>query len=127
MKNHDFYRMVASLNSRKHRERHNRIVLEGWRLICEALVAKASPVAIFYSDPKLLDRISVYNLPKNCLAQVSRDTMESISNAVTPPGMVGMFKRPRQGDNESQRVPTVPITVLCDGLKDPTNLGNKNI
>jgi len=120
-------RMAASLNNKKHRERHHRIILEGWRLINEALVAKAKPVAIFYTDPKLLDHISTFKLPKNCLAEVSRNTMEGLSNAVTPPGIVGMFKRPLQGEggslNQNNQTSRIPLTVLCDGLKDPTNVG----
>ena len=119
--------MAASLNNKKHRERHHRIILEGWRLINEALLAKAKPVAIFYTDPKLLDHISTFKLPKNCLAEVSRNTMEGLSNAVTPPGIVGMFKRPLQGEggslNQNNQTSRIPLTVLCDGLKDPTNVG----
>ena len=99
--------MAASLNKRKHREKHK--VLN-----------------IFYTDPALLDHIDTSSLPSNCLAQISEETMESLSNAVTPPGIVGMFKRPRQGEGgELKNGNTVqnPLTVLCDGLKDPTNLG----
>lgn len=119
-------RMAASLNKRKHRERHSRIILEGWRLIREAMMAKAKVLNIFYTDPVLLDHIDTSSLPDNCFAQVSEETMESISTAVTPPGIVGMFKRPRQGEGgELKNKSTVqnPLTVLCDGLKDPTNLG----
>lgn len=119
-------RMAASLNKRKHREKHNRIVVEGWRLVREALLAKAKVLNIFYTDPALLDHIDTSSLPSNCLAQISEETMESLSNAVTPPGIVGMFKRPRQGEGgELKNGNTVqnPLTVLCDGLKDPTNLG----
>lgn len=119
--------MAASLNNKKHRERHHRIILEGWRLINEALVAKAKPVAIFYSDSRLLDHLNTFKLPKNCLAEVSRSTMEGLSNATTPPGIVGMFKQPKQGEggtlNHSNQTSPVPLTVLCDGLKDPTNIG----
>lgn len=118
--------MAASLNKRKHREKHNRIVVEGWRLVREALLAKAKVLNIFYTDPALLDHIDTSSLPSNCLAQISEETMESLSNAVTPPGIVGMFKRPRQGEGgELKNGNTVqnPLTVLCDGLKDPTNLG----
>ena len=121
------HRMAASLNNKKHRERHNRIILEGWRLITEALMAKAKPVAIFYSDSRLLDQITGFKLPKNCLAQVSKSAMEEISNTVTPPGIVGMFKRPRQGEGgtmqENSQTYPIPLTVLCDGLRDPTNVG----
>ena len=119
--------MAASLKNKKHRERHNRIILEGWRLITEALMAKAKPVAIFYSDSILLDQITGFKLPKNCLAQVSKSAMEEISNTVTPPGIVGMFKRPRQGEGgtmqENSQTYPIPLTVLCDGLRDPTNVG----
>ena len=89
-------------------------------------MAKAKVLSIFYSDPALLDHIDTFNLPKNCLAQVSGETMETLSNAVTPPGIVGMFKRPRQGEGgelKSKNTLQNPLTVLCDGLKDPTNLG----
>ena len=89
-------------------------------------MAKAKVLSIFYSDPELLGHLDTSNLPNSCLAQVSRKTMETISNAVTPPGIVGMFKRPRQGEGgelKSKNSPQNPLTVLCDGLKDPTNLG----
>ena len=120
--------MAASLNNKKHRERHHRIILEGWRLITEALVAKVKPVAIFYTDSRLLHHLNTFKLPKNCLAEVSRSTMEGLSNATTPPGIVGMFKRPKQGEggtlNHTNQTSAVnPLTVLCDGLKDPTNIG----
>ena len=53
--------------------------------------------------------------------------MEEISNTVTPPGIVGMFKRPRQGEGgtmrENSQTYPIPLTVLCDGLRDPTNVG----
>lgn len=89
-------------------------------------MAKAKVLSIFYSDPGLLDHIDTSNLPNNCLAQVSRGTMETLSNAVIPPGIIGMFKRPRQGEGgelKSKNSLQNPLTVLCDGLKDPTNLG----
>lgn len=90
-------------------------------------MANAKPVAIFYTDYRLLDHISSFSLSKNCLAEVSTSTMENLSNTVTPPGIVGMFKRPRQGEGgtlkNDQEMPLIPLTVLCDGLKDPTNLG----
>ncbi|PFX27416.1 rRNA methyltransferase 3, mitochondrial-like isoform X1 [Stylophora pistillata] len=119
-------RMAASLNKRKHREKHGRIMLEGWRHIREAFMAKAKVLNIFYSNPALLDHIDTSSLPSSCLAQISEETMESLSSAVTPPGIIGMFKRPRQGEGgelKNRNTLQLPLTVLCDGLKDPTNLG----
>lgn len=90
-------------------------------------MANTKPVAIFYTDYRLLDHISSFSLPKNCLAEVSTSTMESLSNTVTPPGIVGMFKCPRQGERgtlkKDQEMSLIPLTVLCDGVKDPTNIG----
>ena len=89
-------------------------------------MANARVLGIFYSDPGLLDHIDTSNLPNNCLAQVSQETMETLSNAVTPPGIVGVFKRPRQGEGGELRSNSElenRLTVLCDGLKDPINLG----
>jgi len=90
------------------------------------LLAKAKVLSVFYSDPGLLDHIDTSSLPNNCLAQVSKGTMETLSNAVTPPGIIGMFKRPRQGEGgklKSKHSLQNSLTVLCDGLKDPSNLG----
>lgn len=119
--------MAASLNKRKHRQKHHRIILEGWCLVKEALMAKAEPLGIFYTDSKLLNQINTFQLPKNCVAKVSKNTMEGLSNVITPPGIVGMFKRPRQGEggalNQSSQTSPLPLTVLCDSLKDPTNIG----
>lgn len=84
-------------------------------------MAKAKPVAIFYSDSRLLDHLNTFKLPKNCLAEVSRSTMEGLSNATTPPGIVGMFKQPKQGEggtlNHSNQTSPVPLTVLCEDRK----------
>lgn len=90
-------------------------------------MAKAEPLGIFYTDSKLLNQINTFQLPKNCVAKVSKNTMEGLSNVITPPGIVGMFKRPRQGEggalNQSSQTSPLPLTVLCDSLKDPTNIG----
>ena len=98
-------------------------------MINDALIAKAEPVAVFYNEPKLLSKISVA-LPKNVPTLVNDDTMSLLSSAMTPPGIVGMFKKPRQGEGacltdsaEPHGKWKLPLVVLCDKLKDPTNLG----
>ena len=125
-----FSRLAKSLKDKKNRDRHNRILLEGWRLIRDAILAKAEPVAVFYSKPDLCDKLPAA-LSRNVTGQVSDSTMSLLSNATTPPGIVGVFRKPRQGElphsvetNSDQLGKwMLPVTIICDRMKDPTNLG----
>lgn len=121
-------RLAISLKERKYREKHEKILLEGWRLIKDALLSKAEAVNIIFSDKRLLEKLPLA-IDQRLLIPVDSNVMQRISSTVTPPGIVGVFKRPPQGDSdrsskelqyEKQRL---PLTIICDGVKDPSNLG----
>ncbi|KAK3752082.1 hypothetical protein QZH41_016990, partial [Actinostola sp. cb2023] len=116
----------ASLKERKYREKHNSILLEGWRLVKDALLAKLKPINIFVSDKYLLEKYPL-NTEKRVVVPIDSNSMKMLSCNVSAPGIVGVFKRPMQGEVRTSLQCNInkhlPLTIICDGIKDPSNLG----
>ncbi|XP_032239129.2 rRNA methyltransferase 3, mitochondrial isoform X2 [Nematostella vectensis] len=113
-------RSAISLNKRSYRDRHNRILLEGLRIVHDALLANMEPITIFYSNKNLIDKLTS-KLPSRYFVPVDDKTMKNLSTALTPPGIVGVFKKPCSQLKIKSNV--LPLTVICDRVKDPSNLG----
>ena len=117
-------KLVRALQSQtKARRRAERLVLEGVRLIGDALDNGVLPDFVLYddalseSDPafELLERLSalrVIRLP------VVSTLMRDMADTETPQGILGVFPWP------SLEVPEIPSLVLvADQWRDPGNLG----
>ncbi|EDO41927.1 predicted protein, partial [Nematostella vectensis] len=105
---------------RSYRDRHNRILLEGLRIVHDALLANMEPITIFYSNKNLIDKLTS-KLPSRYFVPVDDKTMKNLLTALTPPGIVGVFKKPCSQLKIESNV--LPLTVICDRVKDPSNLG----
>ncbi|XP_012946066.1 rRNA methyltransferase 3, mitochondrial [Aplysia californica] len=116
-------RTILAAKAGKSQGQDDTIVLEGTRLIRDALLLGAEPKFLYFTDPAVLDK-----LPAECLAGVGlmkilyRD-MKTWSDTTTPSGLLGVFKKPHAGEVSVPRDQTLPITVVMDGLKDPGNAG----
>ncbi|KAM4742512.1 rRNA methyltransferase 3A, mitochondrial [Anableps anableps] len=117
-------RLVSIARSRTFREHQRKILLEGRRLICDALEAGARPQTVFFSA---LDRLRELPLDKLRGATVVKVKFEDIklwSDVVAPQGVIAIFARPDPARlNFSQRGQSVPLSLICDNVRDPGNLG----
>jgi len=100
--------------------KHNLIMLEGRRLIQDALDANIQPKIVFFSrlsDVALLRNLSgraqVYKVPYN--------DIKLWSDLVTSPGLIGIFNIP---DQPCVSENPLPVTVICDQIREPGNLGS---
>lgn len=79
---------MIKLKSRKKREKDNEIILEGQRLIADALKSGAIPSVIIYNDPtniaalKFPEEVKLYKVPYN--------TIQLWSTLSTSPGLLGI-------------------------------------
>ncbi|XP_037534182.1 rRNA methyltransferase 3A, mitochondrial [Nematolebias whitei] len=117
-------RLVSVARSRTFRERQGKILLEGRRLICDALEAGASPQTVFFSTLDRLQELPLDKLRRATLIKVKFDSIKTWSELVAPQGVIAIFSRPDPTHiNYPQRDESVPLCLICDNIRDPGNLG----
>ncbi|RZF42917.1 hypothetical protein LSTR_LSTR003633 [Laodelphax striatellus] len=125
LSNADIACFVTSINktqARKQREKSGLIMLEGKRLIQDAISAGVIPVEIYFSRKKLVENLE---MPPGVvkLFQIPYKTIQTYSHLKTPPGIVAFCKLPKQLANVQNKKHALPVTVICDNIRDPGNLG----
>lgn len=121
----DRVKLVRTLQQQgKARRKHRRLVLEGVRLITDALDAGAQPDFVLHADEAdapstpvgaLLARLRAEGFPAFA---ITPDLMAALSDTETPQGVLGVFPLPELP------VPEDPaLIVVADGWRDPGNLG----
>ncbi|XP_062867681.1 rRNA methyltransferase 3B, mitochondrial [Trichomycterus rosablanca] len=119
-------RLVHLARSKKVREQQSKILLEGRRLISDALEAGASPQTIFFSTMKRLQELPFDKLKHVSLVQVKLDDVQIWPDLDAPVDMIAIFKRPEPHQmqfSEEKYGKPLPLTLICDNLRDPGNLG----
>ena len=105
---------IASLKDKKFRKKSGRFVVEGYKMVSEALSAKKE-VELLVGTSEGLARFSCIEIDK---IEISEDLLSYVSDAVTPQGVIAVLK-------EEYAEPKSPIKpcVLLDGVSDPGNIG----
>ncbi|XP_060874736.1 rRNA methyltransferase 3, mitochondrial [Metopolophium dirhodum] len=118
---------MMEIKNKKRRQQNSSILLEGKRLIQDALNAGVKPKQIFFSQKRVLENL--------CLPEELRDLPASstifykapykmiqlFSETETSQGIMGIFEIPTI-DHRAQKN-AFPITVICDNIREPGNLG----
>ncbi|XP_065588086.1 rRNA methyltransferase 3, mitochondrial [Cyrtonyx montezumae] len=115
-------KVVTIAKSRNFRDRHGKVLLEGQRLIRDALEAGAVPRALFFSTALHLRELPPAPLKGARLVRVRFEDIKCWSDLVAPQGMIGIFSKP---DHAKMSYPAaqLPIVLICDNIRDPGNLG----
>ncbi|KAL7677430.1 hypothetical protein ACOME3_003669 [Neoechinorhynchus agilis] len=100
-----------------------KIVLEGFRLVNDAINAGASISHIFLTDKSLIDDLKY--LPYKCyIHEVPRESFKLWSDVETPQGIMAICSKPDESlVNDNRSGISVPISVICDMVRDPGNMG----
>ena len=113
------------LRKKEYRIRENKILIEGTRLIGEAINAKASIDILYYSNHFLNNKNnqSLFDLAKNkkiSTVEVSQKNIDKLSDSITNPGIIGLvkLKKIKEQDNLYNQ------QLILDSISDPGNLGN---
>ncbi|XP_023127829.2 rRNA methyltransferase 3A, mitochondrial [Amphiprion ocellaris] len=117
-------RLVSVARSRTFREHQGKILLEGRRLICDALDAGANPQTVFFSTVDRLRELPLDKLRRASLVKVKFEDIKTWSELVAPQGVIAIFSRPDPSRmNFADRSHSVPLSLICDNIRDPGNLG----
>lgn len=117
-------RTVRMLRERRRaRLRRQSFLVEGTRLIEQALLEGAQPTAVYYTVEALSSEAGqalIALLSQGTLWEVSLDVMASLTDTVTPQGFVALFSLPEPDLAIAQNA--FQLLVL-DAIQDPGNLG----
>ncbi|XP_075847720.1 rRNA methyltransferase 3, mitochondrial [Microtus pennsylvanicus] len=118
--------VMTIVKSRSFREKQGKILLEGRRLIADALKAGAVPKVFFFSRLEYVKELPVDKLKGVSLIKVKFDDIKDWSDLVTPQGIMGIFAKPdpvKMTYPKTQLHHSLPLVLICDNLRDPGNLG----
>ncbi|XP_047613156.1 rRNA methyltransferase 3, mitochondrial isoform X1 [Phacochoerus africanus] len=118
--------VMTIVKSRPFREKQGKILLEGRRLIADALKAGAVPKIFFFSRLEYIKELPIEKLKGVSLIKVKFEDIKDWSDLVTPQGIMGIFAKPDHAKMtypETQLRHTLPLLLICDNLRDPGNLG----
>lgn len=82
-------RLVSVARSRTFREHQGKVLLEGRRLICDALDAGANPQLVFFSTVDRLRELPLEKLKRATLVKVKFEDIKIWSDLVAPQGVIG--------------------------------------
>ncbi|XP_069338284.1 rRNA methyltransferase 3, mitochondrial isoform X1 [Eulemur rufifrons] len=118
--------VMTIVKSRPFREKEGKILLEGRRLIADALKAGAVPKVFFFSRLEYVKELPVDKLKGVSLIKVKFEDIKDWSDLVTPQGIMGIFAKPdhvKMTYPKTQLQHSLPLLLICDNLRDPGNLG----
>ncbi|XP_061418118.1 rRNA methyltransferase 3, mitochondrial [Lethenteron reissneri] len=120
--------VVTIAKSRQYREKHGKILLEGTRLIRDALEAGAVLQTIFFDSTTQLQELPLELIARAALIRVRMRDIRLWSDLVTPQGILAIFRRPDYASDKELRSRAegsecLPISLVCDNVRDPGNMG----
>ncbi|XP_065503205.1 rRNA methyltransferase 3, mitochondrial [Caloenas nicobarica] len=119
-------KVVTIAKSKKFRDHHGKVLLEGQRLIKDALEAGAVLQTLFFSTVGHLKELPEAALKRATLVKVKFEEIKSWSDLVTPQGLIGIFSKPdhtKMFYPAAQLSRSLPLLLVCDNIRDPGNLG----
>ncbi|XP_057228032.1 rRNA methyltransferase 3, mitochondrial, partial [Malurus melanocephalus] len=119
-------KVVTIAKSKKFRDNHGKVLLEGHRLIKDALEAGAVPQTLFFSTVGHLKLLPEAEIKGASLVKVKFEDIKTWSDLVTPQGLLGIFSKPdpaKMSYPAAQLTNSLPLLLICDNIRDPGNLG----
>ncbi|KTG07291.1 hypothetical protein cypCar_00030725 [Cyprinus carpio] len=118
-------RLVNIARSKKLREQQGRVVLEGKHLIRSALDAGAIAQTVYFSSVDALRELPLDKLGHTSIVKVRMEDPKIWSDLDISKNIIAIFKRPEASHltfSEEKYGKPVPLTLICDNVRDPGNL-----
>ena len=127
-KDNEIIKNIKKLKEKKYRELENAYLIEGIKIVKEAIAENAKIKQIImcedFADNVELDKDTLYELAKHNLIYVTRNIMDSLSDVKTPQGIIGVVEKNKIEEIIETKVDyKQDIIIALDGVQDPGNLG----
>lgn len=119
--------LLAKVRTEK-RNTRNYIIVEGRRLILEALQCDLKLQTLLFTETKELEKIKteISSAQEQSLVEIYKvphHVLKTWSTTMTSPGLLAIFNRP-DVSIQNQKKDSFPISVVCDNVRNPNNLGS---
>lgn len=123
-KENDTIKNIKKLNEKKYRDQENKFLVEGIKMLQEALNENAIIDKIIVCEDCINDgtinKELMYEIAKQNCVYVSEKVFQSITQVTNPQGILAVLKR----ENGEEKISyEEDIIVVLDGVQDPGNLG----
>lgn len=104
---------IRALKDKKNRDEQNVFIANGIKLVKEAIKSNFV-IKYIVGTSKALSQLSLDNFE---VVEVSEDVFSSISEEVSPQGVLAIIEKPQEQKSNGKNC------ILLDGVSDPTNVG----
>ena len=123
-KDNEIIKNIRKLKEKKYRDIENSYIIEGIKIVKEAIAEKATIKQIVVCEECIndgeLDKDTLYEIAKYNLIYVTKKVFDLITDVKTPQGIIAVIEKnnANKGIDYSQ-----DIIIALDDLQDPRNLG----
>lgn len=120
-KDNNLFKFVKKLKERRFRDKENLFILEGLRLIEEAIRANMDIEYIIISkdyEDKFNDLLLENNISSNKIITLSNNLFMQLASTENPQGIIAVIKK-----NDEKKDLSGDFFLICDKVQDPGNLG----
>ncbi len=128
-KDNEYIKHIKKLKDKKYRDINNEYIIEGIKLVKEAIQEKVTIKQIVICDDcekvEAIPKELMYEIAKYECIYVTKKVFESITNVIAPQGIIAILEKNSKNnkDYESQINYNEDIIVALDDIQDPGNLG----
>ena len=119
-RNNDLIKKVKSLNDKKFRNQYNQFIIEGDKMINEAIKEKISIEYIFVEENYEWKNSGI---DSNRIINVSSSVMEAISSLKNSPGVLAVAEKKTNKNIEGIDLKDEDLFLILDNVQDPGNIG----
>ena len=123
-KDNEIIKNIRKLKEKKYRDLENAYIIEGIKLIKEAITENVKIKQIVmcenYTDEQEINQETLYEIAKYNLIYVTEKVFNQITDVKTPQGIIAVIEK---NNTQSQIDYSQDIIIALDGLQDPGNLG----
>lgn len=123
-KENEIVKSIKKLKDKKYRDEENKFIVEGIKMVQEAIQenAKISKIVICedcINDGSIKQEL-LYEIAKHDCIYVSEKVFQTITDVTNPQGILAVVEKENGEDNISY---DEDVIVVLDGIQDPGNLG----
>jgi len=123
-KENEIIKSIKKLKEKKYRDQEHKFLVEGIKMVKEALEEKAEIDKVVVCedciDDGTIGQELLYEIAKQDCVYVSEKVFQSITEVTNPQGILAVLKKE---NGEEQISYDEDIIVVLDGIQDPGNLG----
>lgn len=123
-KDNEVIKSIRKLKDKKYREIENKYIVEGIKLIEEAIEEKAEIDTVVVCEDcvenKTIEQKLLYEIAKYNCVYVSEKVFSAVTEVTNPQGILAVVKKENREEDINY---DEDVIVVLDGIQDPGNLG----